>query len=110
MERFRILCFTSCNTKAIFEMVDRFFNIPPDLISAVPFCAASDGSGIGAEILLGIHIDHAAAGRRGAGIITVADPAFGFGLFVVLPFHFGAYVLYRRQPTAQIRFAAFPAH
>lgn len=89
-------------------MVDGFFNIHPELVSAVPLCGTSDGSGIGAEILFGIHINHATTGRRGAGIITVADSAFGF--FAVFPFHFGTYVLYRRQSTAQMCFAAFPAH
>ncbi|ENZ17426.1 hypothetical protein HMPREF1090_01726 [[Clostridium] clostridioforme 90A8] len=41
MECFLILCLTSCYAEAVLEVVDGFFYIYPDFISAVPFFGAS---------------------------------------------------------------------
>ena len=38
MQSFLILSFSTCNTKAVFEMVDGFLNIYTYFVSAVPFC------------------------------------------------------------------------
>lgn len=40
----------------------------------------------------------------------MTDTAFGFGFFVVFLFYLWTYELHRRQATAQIGFAALPAH
>lgn len=40
----------------------------------------------------------------------MADTPTAFILFVVLPFHFGAYKLHGRKPAAQMGFTSLPAH
>ena len=110
MKSFFVLGFPTGNTKTVFEVVDGFLHIYTYLVSGVPFFGATDCSRVSAEILFRLHIDHSSTGRRGTGIVAVAD-AFGFfGCFVVFPFHFRADELHGGNPTAQVRFAAFPFH
>ena len=61
MECFLILCLTSCYAEAVIEVVDGFFYIYPDFISAVPFFGASGRSGIGTEILFRAKVNHPSA-------------------------------------------------
>lgn len=53
--RFLILGFTAGNTKTVFEVVDGFLNIYPDLVGGIPFLGAADGSQISAKVPLPFH-------------------------------------------------------
>jgi hypothetical protein len=86
---FFVLCFTSCHTKTILEVVDGFFYIYSDLISEIPFFCSTDCSGISAEILFGINVYHPSTGRCRARIVTVADTMGFFCHLILFPFHFG---------------------
>lgn len=77
MECFFILCFTSCHTKTILEMVDCFFHIYPDFVCVIPFLCATGSAGISPKVLLGIDIEHAPAGRICTRGFAFTDP-FGF--------------------------------
>lgn len=110
MERFFILCLTACHTETVFEVVNGFFYMNPDFIGVVPFFGASGSSGISAEALLRIDINHPSAGRGGAGIITMTDPMLGFICGIVFPFHFRAYKFQGWQSALPMRFASFPSH
>ena len=94
MERFLILSFTSGNTETIFIVIDRFLYIDSDFVSFIPFGGTAFDTRIRAEVLLRIDVDHPSAGRSRAGVVTVADTAFGFICWIVFPFHFGAYKLH----------------
>ena len=83
-----------CKTETVFEVIDGFFNIYTDLIGGSPFLCIPDGTRVCTEIFFRIDVDHPSAGRIRTGILTVADPPLGFVLFVVFPFHFGAYELH----------------
>ena len=65
MKRFFILCFTPGNTETVLEMVDCLLNIYPDLIGRIPFGRAADRTGIGAQVLLGIHNGESRISCRG---------------------------------------------
>ena len=110
MECFFVPGSALCKTETVFKAVDGFFNIYTDLIGGIPFFRIPDGTGICPEALLGINVDHPSAGRIRAGILTVADTPFTLILFVVLPFHFGAYKLHSRQSATQMGFTSLPAH
>ncbi len=110
MQSLFISGFASGNTKAVLEMLNGFFNSCPDLVGGIPFIRTTERTGISTQVLFGINIKHPAAGRRCAGIVTMADTAFGFICFVVFPFHLWAYKLHGRKATAQMGFASFPFH
>ena len=63
MKRFFILSFTTGNTKAVFEVINGFFNIYSDFIGGIPFLGAADCSRISAEVLFRINVDHPSTGR-----------------------------------------------
>ena len=90
MKCFFILRPTTGESKAVLEMVDGTFYRGSDLVSAVPLVRTPKGAGISAQILFGIKIDHPSAGRRGAGIFTVAGAAVFTGGIIFFPFDFRA--------------------
>ena len=110
MQSLFILGFAAGNTKAVLEMVNGFFNSGPYLIGGIPFICTTERTGVSTQVLLGIDIKHPAAGRSCAGIVTMADTAFGFISFVVFSFHLWAYKLHGRKATAQMGSASFPFH
>ena len=97
MECFLILSFTSGSTKTIFKVIDRFFNVDSDFVGFIPFSRTAFDARICAEIFLWIDVNHPSAGRSRAGVVTVADAAFGFIRFIVFPFHFWAYKFHGRD-------------
>lgn len=110
MKRFLILSFTTGNTKAVFEVIDGFFNIYSDFIGGIPFLGAADCSRISAEVLFRINVDHPSTGRCCTRSITMTY-TFGFVCDAVpFPFHFGADKFHGWKTTAQMRFTSFPFH
>ena len=97
VKRFLILSSSTGNTETVFEMVDGFFNIDTNLVGFIPFFRTALDTRICAEIFLRIDVDHPSAGRSRAGVVTVADTAFGFIRRIVFPFHFGAYKFHGRD-------------
>ena len=97
MKCFLILSSSTGNTETVFEMVDRFLDIDTNLVGFIPFFRTALDTRICAEIFLGIDVDHPSAGRSRAGVVTVADTAFGFICRIVFPFHFGAYKFHGRN-------------
>ena len=94
VKRFLILSSSTGNTETVFEMVDRFLDIDSDFVGFIPFFRTAFNTRIRTEIFLRIDVDHPSAGRSRAGVVTVADTAFGFICRIVFPFHFGAYKLH----------------
>ena len=110
MQGFLILCPLPRNAETAFELVDVFFNVPPDLISIYPFGCTSQDTRVSAEILFGIKVEHSSTGRVCTGVFTVAD-TFGFtGGFVILPLHFRTNKFHGRKTAAQMGFASLPFH
>ena len=97
VKRFLILSSSTGNTETVFEMVDRFLDIDTNLVGFIPFFRAAFNTRICTKIFLGIDVDHPSAGRSRAGVVTVADTAFGFICRIVFPFHFGAYKFHGRD-------------
>ena len=83
-----VLCFTSGNTKTVFEMIDGFFNIYTYFISGSPVISATDTSRISTKILFRIDVNHPSAERGCTWIITVTDTLGFLGNIVPFPFHF----------------------
>jgi len=110
MQRFFVLGFTPCDTKAVLEVVNGFFHIYPDFVGTVPFLRAANGSRICPEVLLWINVNHSSAGGRSTGSFTVADTSALACVFIVFPFHFWPYKLHGGDTTAQMGFAALPLH
>ena len=94
VKRFLILSFTPRNTETIFEMVDGFLDIDSDFVGFIPFFRTAFNTRIRTKIFLRIDVNHPSTGRGRAGVVTVADTAFGFICGIVFPFHFGAYKLH----------------
>ena len=86
MKFFFVLGFMVSYTKAVFKVVDIFFNIYTDFICFFPFFWTLFHSKIGSKILFGININHSSEGRCCAGIITMTYTAFCFIHFIVLTF------------------------
>ena len=91
MKCFFILCPAAGKPKAVLEMVDGTLHRGSDLVGIVPFARSPERAGISAQVLFGIKINHPSAGRRGAGIFTVADAVLLSGVSVLFPFDLGAY-------------------
>ena len=62
-----------------------------DFVSFIPFGGTAFDTWIRAEVFLRIDVDHPSTGRSRAGVVTMADTAFGFICRIVFPFHFGTY-------------------
>lgn len=107
---FFVLCFTSCHTKTVLEVVDGLFHIYPDFISGIPFLCSTGCSWISTEILLGIDIYHSSAERGRAWIVTVADTMGFLCSLIPFPLHFGTDKFHGWKSAAQMGFTAFPFH
>ena len=71
------------------------------LYAAFPFRGPAQRSGISAQFLLRIGIDHPSAGGIRAGVFTLALPLVFSGPGIFYPFYFGTRKLIPYDPAAQ---------
>ena len=90
MQRLLILCSAACKTEIIFDVVDISFDNSPCFIGVIPFFGSADRSGISAQILFRIDINHTPASGSGTRIFATALSVRFLGGFLVSPSHFGA--------------------
>lgn len=88
MQRLLILCSASYKTEIIFDVVDISFDNSPYFIGAIPFFGSADRSGISAQILFRIDINHTTASGSGTRIYATALSMRFLGGFIVSPYHF----------------------
>lgn len=101
MEGLFVLCFPSGRAKRLFNMIDGTFYGCPYLIRGFPFRGPAQRSGISAQFLLRISIDHPSAGGIRAGVFTLALPLVFSGPGIFYPFYFGTRKLIPYDPAAQ---------
>ena len=88
MECLSVLRLAISETEAVFDVIYGTLDGCADLLGGLPFLCSADRSGIKAEILLRIKVDHAPTAGSGARIITVTNTAV-FPIFAFVPAHFG---------------------
>lgn len=90
MKCFLILVFMSCQTEAVFQVMDRAFHVGSGFVDLVPFVGPPRNTWIGTKIFLWINVNHSAAGRGGTWVVTLTDPMIGSGRRGFFPDNFWA--------------------
>lgn len=78
---FLVLGFTSGQTEAVFQVIDRPFQTGSGLVNLVPFISSSRNAWIGTKIFLRINVNHSATGGRGTWVVTFTDSMIGSFVF-----------------------------
>ena len=102
MKGLSILSLAVSETETVFDVVDGALDGCADLIGGLPFLCSADRSGVEAEVLLRIEVDHTSAFGIRAWIVAVADTVL-FPVPAFLPAHFGTDELECFQAAAQMR-------
>ena len=96
-------------TETVFDVIDGALDGCADLIGGLPFLCPADRSGIKAEVLFWIQIDHSPASGRCTWILAVTDTAV-LSVFTFVPAHFRADELEGLQPAAEMGCISFRLH
>lgn len=107
---YSVLCFSSCHTKTVLEIVDGFFHLYSDFINGISFFCFTGCFWISTKILLKINVYHPSAGRCRAWIVAMADTMGFLYKLILFLLHFGTNKFRDWKSTAQMRFTAFPFH
>ena len=95
--------------ETVFDVIDGALDGCADLIGGLPFLCPADRSGIKAEVLFRIQIDHSPASGRCTWILAVTDTAV-LSVFTFVPAHFRADELEGLQPAAEMGCISFRLH
>ena len=96
-----ILCLAISKTETVFDVIDGALDRCADLVGSVPFFRSTDNSGVEAEILFWVDVDHTSAVGSCAGISAVAATMM-LSIVALVPAHFGTDELIGFQATAQV--------
>lgn len=91
-------------------MIDISFNNSSYFVSIVSVAASTDDTGVSAEILFRVDIDHLSTFRRSEGIVTIILLERFECIRVLTPVHFGTDKLKSRQSVSEIGFTSFGSH
>ena len=107
MQSLFIPVFAPSGPKTVLEGVDGLFNGYSDLVGGIPFICATDCTGVGAQVFLGINIEHPPTGRSRAEGFTMADTSAFTDFLIIYPFYFGAYKFHGGKSAAQMGYMLF---